>query len=107
MFFPSADQTGGLPPPARGAVLSPVKPPAMSKSKFAVRLRGVAFGVRSITHRSGCEYERTGWLAEATKATCLPSGLSVNPKLPIANDVNFTGSPPLTETEKRSVRGVS
>src|SRR5689334_24546286 len=107
MLFPSADHTGGLPPPARGAVLSPVRPPPMSKSKLAVILRGVAFGVRSISQRSGCEYERTGSLLDAMKATCLPSGLTVNPKAPISNDVNFDASPPFTETENRSVRGRS
>src|SRR5690242_2969731 len=107
MLRPSADHTSGLPPPARGATLSPPTPPPISKSKFVVRLRGFAFGVMSITHRSGCEYERTGWLVDAMKATCLPSGLRLNPPAPISNDVNFTGSPPLTDTENRSVRGDS
>src|SRR6185503_13996936 len=97
MLRPSADQTGGLPPPPLGATLSPVKPPPMSKSKFAVRLRGLAPETRSSTHRSGCEYERTGWLAEAMNAICFPSGLTVNPPAPISNDVSLVGSPPLTD----------
>src|ERR1043165_242863 len=96
MLRPSADHTGGLPPPPRGAVLSPVKPPAISKSKFAVRFRGFALAARSITHRSGCVYERTGWLTVATNATCLPSGLTTNPNAPMSNDVSFEGSPPVT-----------
>src|SRR5690349_24969816 len=107
MLRPSADQTGGLPPPPRGATLSPVKPPAMSKSQLPVRFRGFAFGARSITHRSGCVYERTGWLTEATNATCFPSGLTTKPNEPISNDVSFVGAPPATATEERSVRGDS
>src|SRR6185369_15140917 len=97
MLRPSADQIGGLPPPPLGATLSPVKPPPMSKSKFVVRLRGLAPETRSRTHKSGCEYERTGWLTEAMNAICFPSGLSVNAPAPMSNDVNFVGSPPATD----------
>src|SRR5262249_42982120 len=99
MLRPSADHTGGLPPPPRGAVLSPVSPPPISKSKLAVRLRGFALGVISITHRSGCEYDRTGSATEAKKASCLPSGLSVNATAPMLNETNFVGPPPVTATE--------
>src|SRR5437763_10756665 len=65
MLFPSDDQTGGAPPPPRGEVLSPPTPPPKSKSKFAVRLRGWAAGLRSITQRSGSVYERTGLFVDA------------------------------------------
>src|ERR1044071_3787277 len=104
ILLPSAVQTGGLPPPARGAVLSPPTPPPISKSKFVGRLRGFAFGVTSLTQRSGCAEDRTGWLEAAMNASCLPAGLKEKPPAAISNDANFTGSPPLTETENRSVR---
>src|SRR5687767_14395491 len=107
MVRPSGDHTGKLPPPPLGATLSPVSPPPISKSKVAVRLRGCAPGVRSITQRSGCEYERTGWLTAPMKANCFPSGLTVKPPAPMLNEVSFDGSPPVTATEYSVVLGGS
>src|SRR5947208_16934281 len=85
--FPSAVQIGLFSPPARGDALSPIMKPSMSKSKFAVRFRGFAFGERSRTHRSGCAYELIGWLVAARNATCLPSGLRDNAPPPGATCV--------------------
>ena len=97
---PSADHTGGLPAPARGATLSPVSPPPMSKSKLAVRLRGFAPGVMSITQRSGCVYELTGLCTtEPINVSCLPSGPTTKLPAPIAIVTNFAGSPPPAGTE--------
>src|SRR5437762_8407557 len=74
--FPSGVQIGVFCPPARGGALSPITKPGTSKSKFAVRLRGFAFGKRSRTQRSGCVYELIGRVVDAVNATCFPSGLS-------------------------------
>src|SRR5438874_12950794 len=111
--FPSAVQIGLFAPPARGDELSPITKPSMSKSKFAVRFRGFAFGERSRTHRSGSVYELIGWLVAAMNATCLPSGLRDNAPPPGPNCVFrsmvviLTGLAPAAATELRSVLGSS
>src|SRR5882672_11977789 len=104
--LPSGVQIGLFCPPARGDELSPITNPGTSKSKFAVKLRGFAFGKRSRTQRSGCAYELIGRVVDAVNATCFPSGLSDSapppgPKPPICKSivVIFTGSPPDAVTE--------
>src|SRR5207244_13021349 len=77
-LFPSDVQMGAFRPRARGGPLSAIKKPPTSKSRLAVRFRGLAFGKRSRTHRSGSVYELIGWVVEATNAIRLPSGLSDN-----------------------------
>src|SRR5688500_4679415 len=107
MVRPSGDPTGKRPPPPLGATLSPVNAPPIAHSKFPVKLRGCAPAVRSITHRSGCEYERTGWATAPMKANCFPLGLTVKPPAPMLNEVSFDGSPPVTATEYSVVLGGS
>src|SRR4029077_17966035 len=98
--FPSAVQIGLFGPPARGDELSPITKPSMSKSKFAVMFRGLAFGERSRTHRSGSVYELIGWLVAGKNANSLPSGLRDNAPAPGPNCVLrsivviFSGLPP-------------
>src|SRR5437667_11522182 len=104
--FPSGVQIGVVCTPARGGALYQNTKPGTSKSKFAVRLRGFAFGKRSRTQRSGCVYELIGRVVDAVNATCFPSGLSDSapppgPKPPTCKSivVIFTGSPPAAATE--------
>src|SRR5881409_910838 len=103
--LPSAVQIGVFRPRARGGPLSAIKKPPTSKSRLAVRFRGLAFGERSRTHRSGCVYEVIGCVVEATNAIRLPSGLSDNtpesgPNCVLRSIVViFTGLPPLAATE--------
>src|SRR5438045_9599176 len=106
--FPSGVQIGVFCPPARGGALSPITKPGTSKSKFAVKLRGFAFGKRSRTQRSGCVYELIGRVVDAVNATCFPSGLSDSapppgPKAPTCTSIVVisTGSPPALATDLR------
>src|SRR5438045_7056396 len=110
--FPSGVQIGVFCPPARGGALSPITKPGTSKSKFAVRLRGFAFGKRSRTQRSGCVYELIGRVVDAVNATCFPSGMSDSapppgPKTPTCKSIvvifNHAEERPAADTESRSV----
>src|SRR6266516_7291455 len=104
-LFPSGVQIGAFRPRARGDELSAIKKPPTSKSRLAVRFRGLAFGKRSRTHRFGCVYELIGCVVEATNAICLPSGLrdstpESGPSCVLRSIVViFTGLPPAAATE--------
>ena len=79
--------------------MSPNGPLPMSKSNFAVKFRGFAFVVRSTTHRSGWVYEFTGWVTDATNASCLPSGLSERPPKSMSIKLSLVALPPLALIE--------